>query len=89
MLFCKAGVGGGGGGGRLQYCVMGEGCRQPEGVFLDVIGTKILVLFAPCYSQSPSPADFTPLYSFLGLEIQKQQLKEGGALLCLHFTNIN
>jgi hypothetical protein len=40
-----------------------------EGAILDVIGTKILRLFAPCYSQSPPQADFTPPNGFLGLEI--------------------
>ncbi len=30
---------------------------------------KNLKNFAPCYSQSPPPADFTPPYGFLGLEI--------------------
>jgi hypothetical protein len=42
-----------------------------EGGFLDVIGTKSknLKTFAPYYSQSPPPADFTPQYGFLGHEI--------------------
>jgi hypothetical protein len=46
----------------------------PEGVFLDVIGTTVLRLntFAPCYSQSPPPADFTPPPPpwFFGLELK-------------------
>jgi hypothetical protein len=54
---------------------------RPERVFLDVIGTKKLKTFAPCYSQSPSTNDFTPLYSFLGLEIQKA-IAESGWGLC-------
>jgi hypothetical protein len=30
---------------------------------------KKLKTFAPCYSQSPPPADFTPNYGFMGFEI--------------------
>jgi hypothetical protein len=39
---------------------------------------KNLKTFAPFYSKSPPPADFTPPYDFLGLEILHQQLKVGG-----------
>jgi hypothetical protein len=33
---------------------------SPEAEFLDVIGTKALTVFPPCYSQSPPLTDFTP-----------------------------
>ncbi len=39
------------------------------GCILERNWDKDLKNFAPCYSQSPLPADFTPSYSFLGLEI--------------------
>jgi hypothetical protein len=32
---------------------------------LEVIWTKILRAVVPCYSQSPTPSRFTPLYGFL------------------------
>ncbi len=42
----------------------------PEGVFLDLIGTKNLDNFCSMlYSQIPPSADFTPPHGFLGLEI--------------------
>jgi hypothetical protein len=41
--------------------------------------------FAPCYSQSTPPADFTPPSGFLDLRFPEQQLKIGGAWLCLHY----
>jgi hypothetical protein len=36
--------------------------------------------FAPCYSQSPPPAHFTPAYGFLDLSFLHRQLKVGGRL---------
>jgi hypothetical protein len=47
---------------------------------MNVLGTKNLKAFAPCYSQSPPPADFTPPYVFLDLICLRQQLKVGGGL---------
>jgi hypothetical protein len=66
---------------------LGRGLCRPEGLFLDVIGKKNLKTFAPFYSWSPPPADFTPPYVFLGLErFLQQQLKVGGwAWVCLHY----
>jgi hypothetical protein len=49
-------------------CKGGGGGSCTEGVFLEVIGTKDLKTFAPCYSQSPPPAYFTPPFGLLGLE---------------------
>ncbi len=47
---------------------------------MDVIGTKNLKTFAPCYSKSPPPAGFTPPTIFLDLRLLHQQLKIGGGL---------
>jgi hypothetical protein len=52
----------------------------PEGIFLDVIGTINLKTFAPCHSQSPSPADFSPPYGFLGLDISTATAESGWGL---------
>jgi hypothetical protein len=52
----------------------------PEGIFLDVIGTVNLKTFAPCHSQSPSPADFSPPYGFLGLDISNATAESGWRL---------
>ncbi len=38
---------------------------------------KNLQTFAPCYSQSLPPADFTPPYGFLGLEIYTATAESG------------
>jgi hypothetical protein len=41
---------------------------------------KNLRTFAPCYSQSPPPADFTPPMFVFNLRFLHQQLKVGGSL---------
>jgi hypothetical protein len=53
----------------------------PEGVFLNVIRTKILT-FAPCYSRStPPPADLKPHYGFHRLEIFSTAAKSRWGLI--------
>ncbi len=54
---------------------------------------KNLKTFAPCYSQSPPPADLAPTMVFLDLRFLQQQLKVGGGLVlftffCATFENI-
>ncbi len=59
-----------------KYCIR----AKAEGVFLDVIGTKILRFMLHVYSQSPPAADFTPPYGFLGLEISTTTAESGWRL---------
>jgi hypothetical protein len=44
-------------------------CTRTEADFLVLIGTKILRLFNPCYSQSLLLVDFTSTFGFVGLDI--------------------
>jgi hypothetical protein len=60
----------------------------PEGVFLDVIGTINLKTFAPCHSQSPSPADFSPPYGFLGLDISNATAESGWELGFIYIISL-
>jgi hypothetical protein len=46
-----------------------ETLEENRGGILGRSWDKNLKNFALCYSQSPPPADFTPPYRFLGLEI--------------------
>jgi hypothetical protein len=57
--------------------------RILAGVYSWTLLEKNLKVFAPCYSQSPPPADFT---GFLGLEISIATAESrGGSWLCLHY----
>jgi hypothetical protein len=61
---------------------------RAEEEFLDVIGKKNLKTFAPCYSQSPQTAEFTPLCGFLYLRFQQQQLTVGGGFGIVYIISL-
>jgi hypothetical protein len=49
---------------------------------------KNLKTFAPCYSQSPQPAEFTPPYSFLVLEISTTTADSGWGLGIVYIISL-
>ncbi len=59
-----------------------------RGVFLGRNWDKNLKTFAPCYSQSPPPADFTPTFGILGLEIFAATAEKGEGLGFLYIISL-
>jgi hypothetical protein len=55
---------------------------------LDVMGTIILRLFDPCYSQSPSLTDFTHPYGLIGLKISTAADESGWGLGPVYFISL-
>ena len=62
---------------------------RAEGEILDVVGTEILRL-APCYSQSPQTAEFTPPppHGFFGLEISTATADSGWGFCIVYIISL-